>query len=89
LSDFHASQPFQRRIANDGIISGSDGHQTLTDICPCTDPHAQPVARILMDDAPISFHEAAPGGLRDVVNVEFLTVLAAIDDSSRGRGESA
>ena len=63
----------------------ADGHQPLADIGAGRHPHAQAVARVLVDKSPIGAHQQAPLGLADAVDVQVLTQAVA-KDNPPGRG---
>ena len=47
----------------------ADRHQPLADIGAGRDRHAQPVGRVLVDEAPVGAHQEAPLGLAHAVEV--------------------
>ncbi len=83
--DLHLGQPVQRGTAQLLIIAYPLRHQTLADIGAGRHAHAQTIARILFDKAPLGAQQRAPLRLTGAVQVEPVALLAAIVDAAAVR----
>ncbi len=50
--NFDLLQPLPSRVADRPVMARPGSHQRLPDIAPGTDVHAQPIARVLANNAP-------------------------------------
>ena len=66
LVDLDAAEPVGRCVADAAVMPLADRHQPLADVRAGRDAHAQPVDRVLVDEAPVGAHQEAPLGLAEI-----------------------
>ena len=68
-------------------MPGADRHQALADIAAGGDAHAEPVAGILPDEAPIGAQQEAALGLAQLEEILRTAVAPPVEDRAAGRRE--
>ena len=85
-------EPRQRRLTDATVVPVTHRHQALTDIGAGGDRHAEPVSRVLVDEAPVGAHQEPALGFGQPEEIaEFAVAHAVADRTGRGteaRGEA-
>ena len=89
IGDFDLAQPVERGGADVAVMAGALGHQPLADIAAGGHAHAQRVARVLVDVAPVGAVQRAQGGRGHGMDVMRGAIRVAIDDGAAIRRDAA
>ncbi len=86
--DLDPAEPVECGAADAAVVPLADRHQPLADIGAGRDRHAQPVGRVLVDEAPIGAHQQAALGLAHPVEVAEGAVAHAVADRAASGQQS-
>ena len=84
---FHPAEPVGHLLADRAIVPRPHGHQAFAHVGPGADTHAQAVARVLMNEAPVGTHQQAAFSLAELIEVAHGAVAHAVFDGAGGRSQ--
>ena len=68
-ADLDPGQPVERLAAHPAVVAGAQRHEPLAHVGAGADAHAEPVACVLVHDAPFAPEQAAARGLVEAQHV--------------------
>jgi hypothetical protein len=84
-----STRPASRRCRGSAVVARADRHQPLADIGAGADVHAQAVARVLVDEAPVGAHQQRAAPARQRTDVGPGRRPACVLDAAAGRASEA